>query len=446
VVPTSVLSPKTHSPEKGLLLAFCLPEKQREAELSGARLTERDRDCTLAVMLADRLRTARLDIADRWVQRIGARATRDRPPPTVEIIERMPGLIDGIAWYFEHPDDRISTEMAVVRKAMELCTLRHAQGFDAQDILADYMLLGRELFDFLSTTVENVEVPCDRSEALVCGYRLFHAMTIIEITTTTHFIRISHEQVAEREGRLQAFNRAVSHEIKNRIGTVINAGELLSSVDAMSREQREHFAGIITRNAQEMRVTVDNLLVLARLEDDPHEQRHVPLRAVAGAIARQVHAMADSSQIALHVDQLPDVEINAAVHLCLANYVTNAIKFSDPEAPQRFVRVEATIERTDAGRPELVVRVRDNGIGVPADKRAALFQRFFRVHQKARAEGTGLGLSIVRETMKAIGGRAWAEFPDKGSIFALAVPFRPLRAPAPSRPRPERRQKRKAAA
>jgi signal transduction histidine kinase len=73
---------------------------------------------------------------------------------------------------------------------------------------------------------------------------------------------------------------------------------------------------------------------------------------------------------------------------------------------------------------EVVVRVSDNGLGVPQESREQLFQRFFRAHDQTVTgeEGTGLGLSIVRETVEAVGGRAWAEFPGDGSVFAFAVP------------------------
>ena len=74
-----------------------------------------------------------------------------------------------------------------------------------------------------------------------------------------------------------------------------------------------------------------------------------------------------------------------------------------------------------------MIRVSDNGIGIPADKRERLFQEFYRAHGETvtEAQGTGLGLSIVRETVESIGGRAWAEFPEQeGTVFAFAIPSR----------------------
>jgi signal transduction histidine kinase len=93
---------------------------------------------------------------------------------------------------------------------------------------------------------------------------------------------------------------------------------------------------------------------------------------------------------------------------------------------RRYAAISGSIESSPAGGREVVVRVRDNGLGVPLDRRRSLFQRFYRAHDMTttRADGTGLGLSIVSETVASLGGRAWAEFPGTGSVFAFSLPYR----------------------
>jgi len=121
------------------------------------------------------------------------------------------------------------------------------------------------------------------------------------------------------------------------------------------------------------------------------------------------------------------VEVSAAaVELCLTNLLANAIKYSDPGAAERSVEVRGRLVVTDDTPQEVIVQVVDNGIGVPPEARARLFQRFFRAHEHTspEIEGTGLGLSIIRDTVAGLGGRAWAEFPEKGSVFAFSLPCR----------------------
>jgi signal transduction histidine kinase len=107
--------------------------------------------------------------------------------------------------------------------------------------------------------------------------------------------------------------------------------------------------------------------------------------------------------------------------------LANAIKYSDPSKDKRWVEVRASITAPDdAARAETVVEVHDNGLGVPEEKRANLFERFFRAHEDSNGAivGTGLGLSIVRDTITSLGGKAWADFRDDGTSFFFTMPNR----------------------
>jgi signal transduction histidine kinase len=396
---------------------------------------ETARESSLAATLADRLRDQREALVQRWLERIAARVNIDPNDvfPTDALLDHVPLLVDGIAEYVEHPEKEIGTDAPVVAKAMELGQLRHGQGFDVYEILKEYELLGGVLFTFLGEMVDDVPEPGERSELLAVGHRIFRAIAIIQQATTTHFLRLADERVAEREGRLRAFNRTVSHEIKNRIGAVLGAGEVLRELgDAAAAPQREQFLGIIGNNARAMQRTIENLVALSRMESqDARQHRHVRLPEAAQEAVRAVREAAHAGRVDVRIAPgLPDVEVNAAaVELCLTNYVSNAIKYADPAKPERWAAIEASVEGAPGtDRCDLVVRVRDNGRGVPVEKRDRLFERFFRAHDTITGvEGTGLGLSIVRETVEALGGRAWVEFLEPlgtGSVFAFALPCR----------------------
>jgi signal transduction histidine kinase len=129
---------------------------------------------------------------------------------------------------------------------------------------------------------------------------------------------------------------------------------------------------------------------------------------VVAVVFRRLRELADASRVELRTDEpLPGVEVNAAaIELCLANYISNAVKYSDPHKRTRWARVSASVELQDAARDraELEVRVSDNGMGVPPRYRDRLFDRYFRGHESVTAvEGTGLGLNLVRETGRARG-------------------------------------------
>lgn len=383
------------------------------------------RDCSVASMLAESLRRDRWRLADRWRVLIDERDKRNPPRhPSTAMVDAMPVLIDGIAWHLEHPDAQLGPDTPAVQTAIELGTLRHAQGSEAKDILEEYALLASLLFQHVGQKLSEVDAPSAGSAAFACGRQLFHAITSIEIATTGHFLSLSAASVAKREQRLQAFNRAVSHEIKNRVGTMLNAGETLVESTSLSDKDRR-VAAIVARHAHEMATTVDNLLVLARTEDTPAVHRRANLRDVVTRVLRYVQASASDAGVDVSIDgELPNVDVDdGVVRLSLTNYLCNAIKYSNPAEARRVVQVSAAVESSAEAPETVVIRVRDNGLGVPAEKRRHLFERFFRAHTDRTLTGTGLGLSVVRAIVDAIGGRAWAEFPKKGSVFSFAVPI-----------------------
>lgn len=386
-------------------------------------------DCPLAASLAARLRNDRRDLVKRWLDRIVDRIALhpNRVFPSEDLLDHVPLLIEGIADYLEDPVDEITTDLPVIAKAIELGELRHTQGFGAHEILREYEILGGVLFAYLVRTVDEVEEPCTRSELLSCAQRLFRAIAVIQQVTTDQYLRLAEAQVREREDRLRSFNRSVSHELKNRLGAAGGAAQMLEE-DWITQDpkQVQRFASVVVRNVRAMEETLNNLLELSRLEGEGGRDRNVLLPDVAAEVKRQLRDFAEARGVRVEISaELPYVGVPAAaLELALSNYLSNAIKYRNPEAPERWVRVEGALRR-DATSCEVLVRVRDNGLGVPPAARNQLFQRFFRAHESSEEEGSGLGLSLVRDTIEGIGGRAWAEFPEEGSVFALAFPCPP---------------------
>jgi signal transduction histidine kinase len=384
----------------------------------------------LASVLAQQLRDAREDLVRRWLERITARVTLspERIFPTEELLNHVPLLIDGIADYLERPEEELGAD-AVTAKAMELGALRHAQGFDAYEILKEHELLGGVLFSHLADVVDQISVPATRRGLLACWQRISHAVELIRQATMIHFLRLSAERVREREERLRRFNRMVSHELKNRVGAIRGAASLLFEpwIDTL---QRDRFQRMILENTDGLQHLLENLEALSRVEAEARQRRNVLLAQAAQEAARQLRDAAQARGVTVRIaDGLPAVEVDAAaVELCLMNYLSNAIKYSDPAKPERWIEVtgELRFGLFRDGR-ELIVRVRDNGIGIPPEGRQRLFEQFYRAHGETvtGVEGTGLGLSIVRETVESLGGRAWAELSEEGvTAFAFALPSR----------------------
>lgn len=388
--------------------------------------------CAVGPVLADRLRSARDQIAARWLDRIASRVTIARGAvfPTDELLDHVPLLIEGIANFLESTESDIDADVPVIAKARELGAMRHEQGFDAYQILKEHQLLGSIILAFLEEVVDEVDVPCTRRELVACFRRLEEAIEIVRQATTSHFLQLSSERVRDREDRLRRFNRMVSHELRNRIMAIRGAANLLEEV-WIDQEKRSRFIRMVIENGDAVNQVLENLEALSRLDSDARQHRNVLLPEAAAEVVRQLRSQAEARDVDVQIaDDLPAIEVNAAaVELCLANYVSNAIKYSDPHKRARTVVISGEFRpRAASGLGgELVVRVHDNGIGVPPAARERIFQHFYRAHDKTvtEATGTGLGLSIVRETAESLGGGAWAEFPEDGTtVFAFSLPSR----------------------
>ncbi|HUQ48561.1 MAG TPA: sensor histidine kinase [Gemmatimonadaceae bacterium] len=385
---------------------------------------------SLRAMLANRIRSSREDIVHRWLERINARVSIDKNDvfPTHELINHVPLLLDGVADYLEAPEQELNASSPVTAKAMELGALRHAQGFDAYEILKEHEILCGIIFTTLRPAIEELGDQVAPADVLECWEQIGQAVELIRQATVSHFLRLAGESVNEREGRLRRFNRMVAHELKNRVGAVRGAAHMLQE-PWLADEERARFQRMILENAEGLQAVLGNLESLSRLESDARQRKNILLPQAAAEVVRQLRDAAQARQIDVQIaDDLPPVEVDAAAaELCLTNLVSNGIKYADTSQPNPWVRISGELVYPNQLYGELIVRVKDNGVGVPVKARERLFEQFFRAHSETVtiAEGTGLGLSIVRETAESLGGRAWAEFPEEGgTVFAFCFPSR----------------------
>ncbi len=392
-----------------------------------------DPECPLAVALARHLRAEQLSLVTRWLERIVARVSIDpnRVFPTDDLLDHMPVLVEGIAAYLENPAEEVGSDAPLIEKAMHLGEMRHRQRFEVHEILKEYEILGGILFHFLAGVADGIEEPCTRGETLACGHRLYRAVAIIQEVTIAQYMRLARLEVAEREERLRGFNRALSHEVRNRLGALRGAVSMLEE-DFVLRDEakRRTFQSMATQNLEGIERTMTNLIELSRVGEEVRQHRNVLLPQAVFEAARQLRQFGQNRGVEVQIAQdLPGIEVPASVvELALTNYLSNAIKYHDPGKDRRWVQIRGWEQRhPETGSPEIVVTVSDNGLGVPGEARPKLFGRFFRAHAEtaAQVEGTGLGLSIVKETIESIGGRAWADLDREGeTVFAFSLPSR----------------------
>lgn len=218
----------------------------------------------------------------------------------------------------------------------------------------------------------------------------------------------------------------VSHELRTPIGAITLLAETaLASGDA---DVYKRLAERIVRESERLGRIVDDLLDLSVIEAEQVPFR-VPVRIadVISEAADQVRAVAAAAKIPLGVGAVSvDLWVSGDRHQLvgvLVNLMDNAVKYSGPESP---VDVDAF-----AQGGQVVIEVRDSGIGIPRRHVERIFERFYRVDRDRSREsgGTGLGLSIVRHVVRAHGGDVTVDSREgEGSTFRVALPAIPIPA------------------
>lgn len=241
------------------------------------------------------------------------------------------------------------------------------------------------------------------------------------------------ESFAERrasEERLRRFVADASHELQTPLTSVRGYAELFRRGASEDPADLATTMSRIEAEAARMGVLVDDLLLLARLDQGrPLEVAPVDLTALAADLAADARVVEPGRPIevtgegAVMVDG-DDLRLRQVV----GNLLTNARAHTPPDARVTV----STVARGDEG----VLEVADSGPGLPPEHAARVFERFFRADpSRARASGgSGLGLSIVAAIAEAHGGRAEvAETPGGGATFRIALPLAgrgPAAAPA----------------
>ena len=224
--------------------------------------------------------------------------------------------------------------------------------------------------------------------------------------------------------RQSNFIDSVTHELKSPLASLKLYLQTLTR-RSVSPEQQADFHRFMLQDVERLDTLIDHLLDAAKtLQRRPAESDEVtPLEPVlerACATAVQRHGVAKAS-VRLDCAE-SDLQVRgreADLDIVFRNLLDNAVKYSLPQS-----QVEVTAQRADSGK--VVVRVADNGPGIPIAQRSQVFRRFVRLGSELERSkpGTGLGLFLVRSLVKQLRGKVTAKgrFLDRGTVMEVELP------------------------
>lgn len=213
----------------------------------------------------------------------------------------------------------------------------------------------------------------------------------------------------------------ITHEFRTPLTVIQGMAEQIE-------EQPQTAKKLILRNGSHLLNLVNQMLDLSKLESGKLELKLIQSDVIAYLqyLIESFHSLADNKGIGLvYYPEIPALNMDydaEKLQLIVSNLLSNAIKFS-PEGSKIIVHAQ---QLEKEGAEMLQLKVRDKGIGIPADKLPHIFDRFYQVDDSAtrKGEGTGIGLTLTKELVQLMGGSIEVESQiGQGSTFMIQLPI-----------------------
>jgi PAS domain S-box-containing protein len=300
------------------------------------------------------------------------------------------------------------------------------ESFSVEDH-AEFTALDRKAFrEGYSEIIENITFPDGIQRSLQTQKIRF------ENAYGQKFILGISRDVTEREGlirelsdtnaELEEFAYRTSHDLRSPL---ISSVKLLSMAKtALEGDNIKHAEKCVTMSAESLKkleTLIDDILVLTETKNAQEAEVEVDITALINDAEDKLRYMDGFEQITLKKELSYTDKImvkRGRLALIVENMLSNAVKYSDPQQKDPFVKISVELQRG-----ALVIAVEDNGLGVPKENQADLFGMFKRFHPKV-SYGSGLGLYMMRKSAGILGGDLVFEEPEKGAIFKLTLPLR----------------------
>ncbi len=230
------------------------------------------------------------------------------------------------------------------------------------------------------------------------------------------------ESIQQEDEAQKTFLATVSHELRTPISYVKGYSEAMQN-GIIPEAQKEETIQLIVREANRMERLTNELLQLARMENEQTEITlyPIPLAETLREVQKILTHQAVKKNITLHLDADDALIIKAdeiKLKQIFINIIENAINYSYEQSKVEIIAIE------NNGRAQITIK--DYGIGIPQEDLSHVTERFYRVNKaRSRADGgSGLGLSIVEQLLKQIHGKIEiASEVEKGTIVKITLPL-----------------------
>ena len=248
------------------------------------------------------------------------------------------------------------------------------------------------------------------------------AEMIRKLTESKKEVDMALEKERELNNLKSRFISTASHEFRTPLATIMSSVSLTGKY-AESMDKNSMFKHIdrVKSSVNHLTDILNDFLSLDKLEEGAvlANPEYLALNNLIGTIADEIKSIAKAGQ-RINFHGLPDndqifIDKRILKNIML-NLISNAIKYSNENT-----NIDIKLTRSDK---TLTIEIKDQGIGIPLEDQAHIFERFYRANNSGNMQGTGLGLNIVRKYVEILKGDIqFKSIPEKGTKFTLTFPI-----------------------
>lgn len=228
-------------------------------------------------------------------------------------------------------------------------------------------------------------------------------------------------EAREREQLRRDFTANVTHELKTPLTSISGFAELMAAGMYQKKEDIAHFGQLIRKEAARLLEMINSIIFLSRIEEMPAEamQEAVPLGGLIQSVVEFMDPFCKDKQVTLHC-QLTEDKVRGSSSMLremAMNLIDNGVKYNRPGG-----HVYVTMKKEE---DQVILTVKDTGIGIPEDIQERVFERFYRVDgsRSKQSGGSGLGLSIVKHIVEQHKGTiTLTSRLNEGTTFVIRLP------------------------
>ena len=228
------------------------------------------------------------------------------------------------------------------------------------------------------------------------------------------------QELKNSNADLENFAHAASHDMKQPLRMIKSYLQLIKRDKELSLEgSTTEYINFVMQGSERLEQLLNDLLTLSQVGKQANNQTEVSLNDVIIIVKNNLSTVINETKAVVHAENLPEIfAVKSLVIQLFQNLIANGIKFQKPGMlPVISIKAEMNGQ-------EVIVEVKDNGIGISEEYQERVFKIFERLHTQSEYEGSGIGLHTCKKIMDSMGKRMWLSSKEgEGTSFFLALPL-----------------------